>query len=528
MKTSTNIIYPTLAAFALACFSLSPTLRAVDPPPDGGYPGRNTAEGDDALFSLTSGTDNTAIGFNALYSDTTGTANTATGVWALLSNIGGAFNTANGTNAMISNDNGGFNAAFGSQALFSNTSGSFNTAVGWNALYSNQVDNNTAVGAFALTNNTTGGFNVAVGYCALCNNIEGINNSAFGWGALANTTGSHNTATGVFALIGNTTGEFNTATGAGALAGPNGSGFANTATGAGALTSNTDGGDWNTATGTDALVFNTTGRENTATGAGALHENTTGSYNAASGDGALTFSTGNLNIAVGYLAGSNLASGNNNLDIGNLGVVSESNTIRIGTVTPATDFLGVTHPKHTATYVAGIMGKTIPRGVPVFINANGQLGTATSSARFKHEIKPMDKASEAILALKPVTFRYKKDIDPDGIPQFGLVAEDVEKVNPDLVARDADGKVYTVRYEAVNAMLLNEFLKEHRKNEEQKRTIAEVKSNAARQEATIALQQQEIQALSANLKEQAALILKVNDKVELNRPAPQTVADDHR
>src|SRR5205814_6573041 len=104
---------------------------------------------------------------------------------------------------------------------------------------------------------------------------------------------------------------------------------------------------------------------------------------------------------------------------------------------------------------------TVPSGVGVIVGSNGQLGTVVSSARFKDAIQPMDKASEAILALKPVTFRYKKDLDPDGIPQFGLVAEDVQKINPDLVARDEQGKPYTVRYEAVNAMLLNEFLKEH-------------------------------------------------------------------
>jgi hypothetical protein len=479
MKSITKFIYPAFALFAFACFALSPMAKAVTPAPDGGYPNFNTAEGEDALFSLSSGGYNTAIGFDALLSSTTGDFNTATGARAMESNstgccntafggdalprnTEGSWNTANGTDALNSNTTGWFNTAIGGGALENNTEGYSSTAVGWVALANNTAENNTAVGAYALTNNTSGGFNAAFGYCALCTNTEGVNNSAFGWGALANNTGSHNTAMGLFALIGNTTGEFNTATGAGALGGSNNSGFANTATGAGALGSNTDNGDWNTATGTDALVFNTTGRENTATGAGALHENTAGNYNAGSGNGALTFSTGNLNIGFGYTAGSKLASGDNNMDIGNIGVAAESNTIRIGTVVAATDFLGITHPAHRATYIAGIMGKVSPRGVPIFINASGQLGTSTSSARFKDAIKPMDKASEAILALKPVSFRYKKDIDPEGVPQFGLVAEDVEKVNPDLVVRDAEGKVYTVRYEAVNAMLLNEFLKEHR------------------------------------------------------------------
>jgi hypothetical protein len=156
-------------------------------------------------------------------------------------------------------------------------------------------------------------------------------------------------------------------------------------------------------------------------------------------------------------------------------------------------------------------------GTPVFINANGQLGTTPSSARFKDEIKPMDKASEAILALKPVTFRYKKELDPDGIRQFGLVAEDVAKVNPDLVIRDAEGKVYTVRYEAVNAMLLNEFLKEHRTIEEQKATIAQLKQDF---QSTLAEQQKQIQALTAGLQ-------KVSTHLELSKPAAQTVVDNH-
>src|SRR4029077_10741534 len=151
-------------------------------------------------------------------------------------------------------------------------------------------------------------------------------------------------------------------------------------------------------------------------------------------------------------AGLFLTTGNNNIDIGNSGVAAEANTIRIGK-----------SGTQRKTFVAGITGTTVAGGVGVIVGSNGQLGTIVSSARFKEAIEPMDKASEAILALKPVTFRYKKELDPEGIPQFGLVAEDVENVNPALVARDEQGKPYTVRYEAVNAMLLNEFLKEHEK-----------------------------------------------------------------
>jgi predicted ribosome quality control (RQC) complex YloA/Tae2 family protein len=160
-------------------------------------------------------------------------------------------------------------------------------------------------------------------------------------------------------------------------------------------------------------------------------------------------------------------------------------------------------------YIGSIFGQTSSSGAAVFINNSGKLGTTTSSRRFKEEIKPMDTASEAVLALKPVTFRYKKEVDSDGIPQFGLVAEDVEKVNPDLVVRDKEGKPYSVRYEQVNAMLLNEFLKEHRKNEQQESKIEQ-------QEAKIARQEKQIEGLAAGLQ-------RVSAQLELNKPAPRTV-----
>jgi hypothetical protein len=159
----------------------------------------------------------------------------------------------------------------------------------------------------------------------------------------------------------------------------------------------------------------------------------------------------------------------------------------------------------------------------VFVNSNGKLGTTTSSARFKDEIKPMGTASEAILALRPVSFRYKKEIDPQGIPEFGLVAEEVEKVNPDLIIRDPDGKPYTVRYEQINAMLLNEFLKEHRKVEEQEATIAQLRKEF---QMVSVQQQKEIQLLGAQLKEQAEQIQKVSAQVEVKKPALRTVLND--
>src|SRR6266581_4035141 len=228
-----------------------------------------------------------------------------------------------------------------------------------------------------------------------------------------------------------------------------------------------DGGypNGNTAEGDGALSSVTTGFRNTANGFSALFSNTTGSDNTANGVDALFFNTtGSSNIALGFQAGLNITTGSNNIDIGNSGVGADSSTIRIGTVGTQTN-----------TFIAGIYNATIAKGLAVKVDSSGHLGTVSSSERFKDAIKPMDKASEAILALKPVTFHNKKELDPEGIPQFGLVAEDVEKVNPDLIARDADGKIYTVRYEAVNTMLLNEFLKEHKKVEELERTVAQLK-----------------------------------------------------
>jgi hypothetical protein len=412
MKTKTQLILNSISRsplrsgfllipFVLAGFALSPLAQAqLSPPPDGGYNGDNTAEGTDALFSLTTGTENTAVGFDALTSNTTGDSNTATGSIALGSNTTGVRNTANGF-----------------AALNSNTTG----------------ERNTATGRAALTFNTTGNNNTADGHDALFSNTTGIRNAASGSFALfSNTTANDNTATGYFALFSNTTGNSNTADGY------------------------------------DALVNNTTGAGN---------------------------------IALGNFAGSNLTTGDNNIDIGNLGVAGEAGTIRIGDV-----------GTQTAAYIAGILGRNTPMGTPVFINANGKLGTVGSSARFKTEIKPMDTASESLFALKPVTFRYKKEVDPASTSQFGLVAEDVEKVDPDLVVRDKEGKPYSVRYDQVNAMLLNEFLKEHKAFVEEQHKVQE-------QGATIARQQKQIETLTAGLQ-------KVSAQLELNKSAPQTVLNN--
>jgi Chaperone of endosialidase len=327
-------------------------------------------------------------------------------------------------------------------------------------------------------------------------------------------TGNNNTASGYYALVNNTTGTNNTANGINTLA-LNQTGGSNTATGATALYHNN--GSYNTANGGQALYTNTTGIDNTASGYAALYRNTSGFNNTAYGGSALyDNTTGSNNIAVGTYAGVNLTTGGNNIDIGNYGVAGDSDKIRIGT-----------QGTQTATFIAGIRGATVAGGVGVIVGPNGKLGTVTSSARFKDEIKPMNKASEAILALKPVTFHYKHELDPDGIPQFGLVAEEVAKVNPDLVARDEEGKAYTVRYEAVNAMLLNEFLKEHRKVEEQDRKIAEqnnqaqdqkaaitqLQSTVAKQDAAIAQERNEIEMLTSTLREQALQIQKVSARL---------------
>jgi hypothetical protein len=436
LKRSTPLF---LIILVLACFPVLQRAQAVSPPPDGGYPNQNTAEGKDALFSLTTGRSNTAIGFHALHDNTTGFGNTATG-----------------SNALLNNTRGGDNTACGDQALHDNTTGGGNTAVGAQALSSNTTGiQNTALGDLALESNTTGGLNTACGLGALFFNTAGGDNVACGDSAMEfNTTGSFNTAIGTFALSSNDSGTDNTATGFEALGG------------------NT--GNNNTGTGAFALV-NTTGNNNTAIGHNALVSNT----------------SGNGNIALGASAGAHLTMGDNNIDIGNEGARDESNTIRIGT-----------QGTHTKTFIAGISDAAIG-GMEVRVNQNGRLGIEPSSKRFKEAIKPMDNASKAILALKPVTFRYKKEIDAAGISQFGLVAEEVEKVNPDLVARDEQGKPFTVRYDQVNAMLLNEFLKEHRK-------VEELEANAARQ-------QKQIEALTVGLQ-------KVSAQLDPG-PEPQTVVN---
>ena len=361
-------------------------------------------------------------------------------------------NTAVGSQALLFNTDGALNTAVGVAALVSNVGGNENTAIGTAALEFNDTgEQNTAVGAFALFNNTIGNFNTANGFNALTSNTNGTANTAIGMQALLNNTeGSNNTAIGINALFTNTVGVQNTATGFQTL-------FNNT-------------GSDNTADGFDTLTANTTGHNSTATGFQALFNNTEGSFNTAIGNGAgIAVVTANHVIAIGH-NGQNV-----------------SNT----------------------TWINNVYGVTTQSGTtaPVIVSDDGQLGTVASSERFKKDIATMKEASDAILSLRPVTFHYKTDTKET--PQFGLIAEEVAKVNPALVLPDKQGKPYTVRYDAVNAMLLNEFLKEHSKVE--------------KLEATVGKQHKDFEAALADLKGQ---IQKVSAQLELSKPPPQTVLNN--
>jgi hypothetical protein len=370
IKDPLKTLTTTLLAFGFLALPLR--TQAVSPPPDGGYAGGNTAEGQNVLLSLTTGTYNTAIGFDSLLSLNTGTLCTGIGAGALLVNTGSQ------------------NTAIGAGALLSNTSGL----------------SNTAVGTLALFTNATGDGNVATGIFALENNISGNDNTANGFAALQLCTASNNTGMGNFAL--------------------------------GNLTS------------------------------------------------------GASNIAVGDGAGLNQTTGSNNVYIGAgiNGVAGESDACRI----------------------ASIFGATITNGVQVLVNSDNRLGTMTSSKRFKQNITPTSGASEALYQLQPVTFQYKKEIDPESRLQFGLVAEDVEKVNPDLVVHDKEGKPYSVRYDQVNAMLLNEFLRAHHR--------------IGQQEATITQLKEELASVATRLKEQESQIQKMSDQIAISKAVPVIAGQD--
>jgi uncharacterized coiled-coil protein SlyX len=358
------------------------------------------------------------------------------------------FTTAEGCQALQNLTTGAGNTGVGWRSLFSAGASNFNTGVGAGALVLNTADSNTAVGAAAMLLNTTGTKNTAVGTAALVYNDSGIENVAVGFQALFQNT-----------TIGNSAGAFNTAVGTLAL-------------------QNNTTGVFNTAIGDDVLNMNTTTNDNTAVGAGAMAN-----------------STGTNNTAIGRQAGLTSGAGNNNVYLGSnmTGVAGENDH----------------------TYIRNINTTSVSGGGTDTVTVNlttGLLGHATSSRRYKEDIKPMDNSSQTLFALKPVTFRYKKEIDQSQSLEYGLVAEEVAKVDPSLAIRDKNGQIDSVRYNAINAMLLNEFLKEHRKNEEQEKTIAELNSG--------------MMALAATVKEQAAQIQKVSAQLEASRPSPQVVNKD--
>ncbi len=422
--------------------------------------GSNTATGLEALQDNTSGSFNTASGGYALSHNTTGSHNSATGTNALFSNTAGYSNTAVGSGALSSNTTGYKNTAVGFQSALLSSTGNWITAVGYKALFANTASGNTATGAYALQFNTSGAGNTAHGAYALRANTTGSNNTALGRGALSNSTSYNNTGVGANALYNNTTGSSNTAVGQGALA-LNNTGIRNTALGTGALgygngsyntavgTSamfNINGGNDNTAMGSSALNAISSGSNNTAIGLDALVSNSTGNGNTTLGFESGLHVTGSYNTIIGFQGGNVLTTGSYNLSLDNPGIAGESNTIRIGSI------------HHTRAFMQGIRGITTgaANAVAVLIDSNGQLGTASSSRRFKEDIHDLGDLSDRLLELRPVSFRYKQPYADGTKPlQYGLIAEEVEDVFPELVAYGKDGQPETVKYHLVNALLLD-------------------------------------------------------------------------
>src|SRR6266536_1097520 len=406
----------------------------------------------------------------------TGEANTVTGIGALQSNTTGSFNTANGFQALFSNTSGQQNTATGINALHQNQAGSHNTAIGTNALFKNTVSFNTAIGDSALFSNTTGNENVASGYQALFHNTEGHANTAVGDQALFSNVG-------------------------------------------------TIGGAGNTAIGSHALQDNISGSSSTAVGLNALFSNNNAD-NTAVGGGALVSATGSGNTALGAFAATQLTAGNNNIFIGNQAggffPAVANDVISIGrqagsAVTGANNVICIGaqvagQNTNDRCFIGNIYNNVQPAvGIDpdfVTINSSGRLGRSNiSSRRYKHDIKPMDKASEVLFALKPVRFRYNKEYDATQTLAFGLIAEEVAEVAPDLGGRNEKGEPESVRYEQVNTMLLNEFLKEHTRGEEQDRKIQE-------QAETIAQLKKNVDALFARLKEHDSKIQRVTAELD--------------
>ena len=442
-----NVIYAAILS-ALVCLALVPKAQAA---PDTALPGFNTADGDHALFSITSGVANTAVGW-----------------YALSTNTEGNFNTGLGAGALALNTTAESNTAVGTAALILNTGGAQNVAVGSGAMVSNNADDNTAVGGFALENNVAAVTNVAVGVFAL------QNNDSDGAG-----TADFNVAVGGFALQANVGGARNTAVGAGAL-------------------EPFTGGDDNTAVGELAGANYNAGTETNNICIGSGTQGVAGENNAIRIGDAST--SGGIDVLDGGAAANFILIGS---DMGSQGIAVASiigfGTVQIGNGLSTTALA-------SSCNIGGIYNQSFgPADMAVRIGSDNKLGTVVSSRRFKHDIKPMDKASEAVLALKPVTFHYKSDTT--NTSRFGLIAEDVAEVSPELVIPDKEGKPLSVRYEDVNVMLLNEFLKEHKKVEDQQASISQLRS--------------EMQTMVAQLKEQAAQIQKVSAQLEVRKPAPQ-------
>ena len=429
-------------------------------------------------------------GFFAAPSDLNG--NTAIGSGALVSNTTGEFNTASGGNALTSNTTGSENTASGSGALYSNTTGSNNTATGFGTMSHNTVGiDNTGFGSGALALNTAGNDNTANGSGALFNNTTGNNNTAVGQTALqANTTGASNTALGQAALLVNTTG------------------YANTASGQNAMANNTTG-NANTAAGQAAMLLTPPEASIRLLAAYALQTNTTGGSNTALGQDALVGNTtGSGNIAVGQAAASNVSGSNgNNIHIGSAGASGDSGVIRIGAT-------------QTNTYIAGIYGGT--PGSPnlqVCVDASGMLGTTgcstPSSRRFKEQITDMGDSSSKLLQLRPVTFLYKPEYD-DGSHalQYGLIAEEVADIYPDMVGYDKDGQPASVKYQSLTPMLLNEVQKQNAQLQNQNAQLQDQKAELQNQ---VRLQQEENRTLEDRLS--ALELLRSSETSTTSRPA---------
>ena len=458
------------------------------------------------------GNGNSAVGVNALSALTTGINNTAVGANALTSNTTGTYNVAIGSSALRSNVTGDFNMAIGTEALRDNLS-NFNLAIGFRAAFQNTTGNNlTGIGAAALRNNTTASFNTAIGANALRQNTISEANVAVGDAALASYNGTDPGVDG-----------FNTALGSIALTSLT-EGFQNTGVGRRALESLTSGNN-NTSVGWRSGDNLATGSNNTFLGRSAgVSYNGAESNNICIGGG--TAGTAGESNAIHI--GSNLPS--SGINVVNNGAAANSITIGIGNgsggITVLETLLGSTirigadlpAPPASSTFVGGIFNSIPAIGSHlVVIGPNGKLADSfVSSRRFKKDIAPIDKISEGILALKPVTFHFKDD--DTNYPQFGLIAEDVAEVNPDWITRDSQGEIHGVRYDTIPVLLLNEFLKEHKKVEEQQASIAELKS-------TVAQQQKGMEVLTAQLKEQAAQIQKVSAQLEASKPAPKVVAN---